>query len=155
MINLQLALLTLLSRLPFMPLYYNGLTKFKPIHVIDLVEILYKVIDSKHNQLILECVGPEVLSFREILDQLLLSINKKRLLIPLPLPLAKFSAKVLQLLPKPLLTEDQLTLLKYDNIESGINKTNYDLGIKSERVFKTELDKYSFNWRTGGQFAKK
>jgi len=147
--------MTLLSRLPFMPLYYNGLTKFKPIHVTDLVEILYQIIDGKHKQLILECVGPEVLSFREILDQLLFSINKKRFLIPLPLPLAKLSAKVLQLLPKPLLTEDQLTLLKYDNIESGINKTNYDLGIKSERVFKTELDKYSFNWRTGGQFAKK
>ena len=99
--------MTLLSRLPFM-LYYNGLTKFKPIHVIDLVEILYKVIDSKHNQLIW-CVGPEVLSFREILDQLLLSINKRG--YNLLLPLAKFSAKVLQLLPKPLLTEDQLTLL--------------------------------------------
>jgi len=146
--------MTLLSRLPIMPLYYGGKTKFTPIHVNDLVEILFDIIQEKKKCVTLECVGPEVLSFKDILEQLLLSINKRRLLVPLPLTLAKFSAKILQLLPTPLLTEDQLKLLKYDNIESGLHKTNYDLEFKTNRIFKNEISKYSFNWTEGGQFAK-
>ncbi len=146
--------MTLINRLPFMPLYYSGNTKFTPIHVTDLVDIIYEMVDQDHPGLILECIGPEVLSFREIIESLLNSINKKRLLFPLPLPLAKISAKVLQLFPNPLLTEDQLNLLKYDNIRSGIYKTNYDLGFKTNKIFKSEVNKYSFNWRAGGQFAK-
>ena len=146
--------MTLINRLPFMPLYYSGNTKFTPIHVTDLVDIIYEMVDQDHPGLILECIGPEVLSFREIIESLLNSINKKRLLFPLPFPLAKISAKVLQLFPNPLLTEDQLNLLKYDNIRSGIYKTNYDLGFKTNKIFKSEVNKYSFNWRAGGQFAK-
>ena len=146
--------MTLLSRLPFMPLYYNGKTKFTPIHVTDLVEILCKTIENKHNKLILECIGPEVLSFKDIINLLLNSINKRRLLLPLPTQIAKMTAKILQILPKPLLTEDQLRLLKYDNVKSGLYKTNYDLGYNANKMFKSEVDKYSYNWRTGGQFAK-
>ena len=146
--------MTLINRLPFIPLYYSGNTKFTPIHVTDLVDIIYEMVDQDHPGLILECIGPEVLSFREIIESLLNSINKKRLLFPLPFPLAKISAKVLQLFPNPLLTEDQLNLLKYDNIRSGIYKTNYDLGFKTNKIFKSEVNKYSFNWRAGGQFAK-
>ena len=82
-------------------------------------------------------------------------MNKRRLLLPLPLPIAKFSAKILQLLPKPLLTEDQLRLLKYDNIKTGMHKTNQDLNLNADRIFKVEIDKYSYNWRSGGQFARK
>ena len=107
--------MSLLSKLPIMPLYYNGSTKFSPIHVNDLVNIIYELIERKNDNLVLECIGPEVFSFKEIIQMLLKSINKKRLLLPLPLPLAKLSAKILQILPNPLLTEDQLRLLKYDN----------------------------------------
>ena len=103
--------MTLLNRLPFMPLYYDGKTKFSPIHVSDLVNILYEIINGNLYKLTLECIGPEILSFREIINKLLKSINKKRILFPLPYPLAKISAKILQLLPNPLLTEDQLNLL--------------------------------------------
>ena len=145
--------MSLLSKFPIMPLYYEGKTKFSPIHVLDLVDIIVKLIDDKPQKLIIECIGPEVLSFKEIINQLLHSIKKKRLLLPLPLPLAKISAKVLQLLPNPLLTEDQLNLLKYDNVKSGVHKTNFDLGFDANRKFKEEIEKYSFNWRSGGQFA--
>ena len=137
-----------------MPLYYNGNTKFSPIHVSDFVDIILKMVEKDNSNLVLECVGPEEISFKEIIKQLLTSMDKKRLLIPLPNSIASLSAKILQLLPKPLLTEDQLKLLKYDNIKSGIYKTNYDLGYKAKRYFKTEIDKYSFNWRSGGQFNK-
>ena len=144
--------MTLLSRLPIMPLYYNGNTKFRPIHVSDIVEVIFKTIYSKHESLILECVGPEVLSFKNILQNLLMSMNKKRILLPLPYPIAKISAKILQLLPNPLLTEDQLNLLKFDNINTGLHKTNFDLNIDAKKLFRSEIDKYSYNWKTGGQF---
>ena len=146
--------MTLLSRLPIMPLYYGGKTKFAPIHVLDLVDILYDLIDGENRNMILECVGPEELSFKEIISKLLFSIKKKRLMIPLPIPFAKISAKVLQLFPRPLLTEDQLKLLKYDNVKSGKYKTNFDIGFKTNRLFSDEIEKYSFNWRDGGQYTK-
>ncbi len=73
----------------------------------------------------------------------------------MPLPIAKISAKVFEIMPKPLLTTDQLNLLKYDNIPSKKYKTNFDLGIKAERTFEMEIEKYSYNWRSGGQFSKK
>ena len=63
------------------------------------------------------------------------------------------TAKLLQLLPNPLLTEDQLRLLKYDNCKSENYKNNFDLGYISKRKFESEINKYSYNWRTGGQFA--
>ena len=146
--------MTLLSRLPFMPLYYNGKTKFMPIHVSDIIDILIGLIHEKNNNLILECVGPEVLTFKQIIQNILLSINKKRILVPLPYTLAKISAKILQILPKPLLTEDQLELLKFDNVKSGKFKTNFELGLGSNKLFKNEIEKYSYNWKTGGQFSR-
>ena len=145
--------MSLLSKLPFMPLYYNGQTKFSPIHVTDLVDIIYNIIESKNENLVLECIGPEVMTFKEIIQKMLLSIEKKRILLPLPLPIAKLTAKFFQLLPNPLLTEDQLTMLKYDNCKSDKYKNNFDLGYISKKKFEDEIYKYSYNWKTGGQFA--
>ena len=61
--------MTLLSRLPLMPLYYNGKTKFSPIHVSDLVEIIFKIIKGNYKNLTLECIGPEILTFKEIIQK--------------------------------------------------------------------------------------
>ena len=152
--NFTTNFMTLLSRLPFMPLYYNGKTKFAPIHVVDLVNIIFDVVQGKTNEQTIECVGPEILSFKEILLKLLNAINKKRLLIPFPLVLAKISAKIFEMMPNPLITVDQINLLKYDNIPSGKYKTNFDLGLKANKIFDEEINKYSFNWRAGGQFSK-
>ncbi len=145
--------MSLLNMLPIMPLYYNGRTKFTPIHVSDMVDIIFNLIESKENNLVLECIGPEVFTFKEIILKLLKSIDKKRILLPLPLPFAKLTAKFLQLLPKPLLTEDQLKLLKYDNCKSDKYKNNYDFGYISNKKFEDEINKYSYNWKKGGQFA--
>ena len=71
----------------------------------------------------------------------------------MPLPLALISAKIFQLMPNPLLTEDQLRLLKYDNILSKKYKNNFDIGIPSKRYFDLEVKKYSYMWREGGQFS--
>ena len=147
--------MSLLSILPLMPLYYNGKTKFSPIHVIDLVDLIVNILDSNEKNLILECVGPEEITFKEIIQKLLKSIGKKRVLLPLPTPIAKLTAKFFQLFPNPLLTEDQLIMLKYNNCKSEIYKNNFDLGYVPTRKFETEINKYSYNWKKGGQFSSK
>ena len=151
--NFSTQFMTLLSRLPFFPLYYSGKTKFMPIHCSDLTDVIYHIISKDSDSQIIECIGPETLTFKEIIETLLKLINKKRLLVPLPLTIAKLSAKFFQLLPKPLLTEDQLKLLKYDNIPSGKYKTNLDIGLPGKLYFKDEVKKYSYMWRDGGEFS--
>ena len=151
--NFTTNFMTLLNKLPFFPLYYSGKTKFMPIHCSDLTDIIFHVIDKQVNSNIIECVGPETLTFKEIIQKLLKLIKKKRILLPLPLPLAIFSAKIFQLLPKPLLTVDQLRLLKYDNINSGKYKTNFEINVPSKKFFDNEVKKYCYMWRDGGQFS--
>ena len=146
--------MTLLRRLPVFPLYYSGKTKFMPIHCSDLTDIICNVIFKNDNLSVIECVGPETISFKEILEKLLILIDKKRFLLPFPLPLATFTAKVFQLLPNPLLTHDQLKLLKYNNITSGKYKTNFDIGVPSTKFFDIEVKKYCYMWKDGGQFSK-
>ena len=80
-------------------------------------------------------------------------MNKKRLLLPFPLLLANLTAKIFELLPNPILTQDQLRLLKFDNVVSGKYKTNIDIGLASKRFFEEEVKKYSYMWRDGGQFS--
>ena len=153
--NFTTNFLTLLNRLPIFPLYYYGKTKFSPIHCSDLTDVILQVINKNIQSNIIECVGPEILSLRNIIEKLLLSIDKKRLLIPLPNAIAKITASFFQLFPKPLLTVDQLKLLKYDNVVSGKYKTNTDIGVPALRLFDEELNKYSYMWRENGQFSKK
>ena len=152
--NFTTSFMTLLNRLPIMPLYYNGDTKFFPIHVSDLTEIIFQTIVNEIKSETIECIGPEELSFKEIIKKLLKAIDKKRLLILVPLPIAKISAFLLGLLPKPLLTSDQLRLLKYNNVPSNKYKTNFDLGFKANKKFEIEIEKYSYNWRSGGEYTR-
>ena len=151
--NFTTNFMTLLNRLPLFPLYYSGKTKFMPIHCSDLTEIILDIIVKKRNLNILECVGPEVITFKEIIKKLLVSIDRKRILFDMPFLLANLTANFFQLLPKPLLTVDQLKLLKYDNLPSGKYKTNFDIGIPSKKYFDEEVKKYSYMWKDGGQFS--
>ena len=151
--NFTTNFMTLLNLLPIFPLYYSGQTKFMPIHCSDLTDVIYKIISNKIYSNIIECVGPEVLTFKEILKKLLKLIGKKRILLSLPLPIANLTAIFFQLLPKPLLTTDQLKLLKYDNILSGKYKTNSDIGVPATKIFYDEVKKYSYMWTEGGQFS--
>ena len=145
--------LNLLNRLPVFPLFYGGNTKFAPIHCSDLTDTIHHVISKNIYSKIIECVGPEILTFKEILQRLLNLINKKRILLPLPLKLAELSASFFEILPNPLLTRDQLRILKYDNIASGKYKTNSDIGMPSKRYFNDEVKKYCYMWKEGGQFS--
>ncbi len=151
--NFTTNFMTFLNRLPIFPLYYEGKTKFAPIHCSDLTDVILNVISNNVNSKIIECVGPEIISFKEILEKLLNLIGKKRLLIPMPLPMAQISARFFEIMPKPLLTIDQLKLLKYDNILSGKYKSNSDIGVPGLRYFDDEVKKYCYMWREGGQFS--
>ena len=153
--NFTTNFMSLLGLLPFFPLYYNGRTKFSPIHCSDLAEIIYYAISKNINSLTLECIGPEVISFKEILERLLKLINKKRLLVPIPLVIAKLSAVFFQFFPSPLITLDQIRLLKYDNVQSGKYKTNFDIGFKKLKNFNEEVEKYCYMWKKGGEFSRK
>ena len=153
--NFTTNLMTLLSLLPLFPLYYEGKTKFSPIHVSELCEIILEIIEKCIIEKIVECVGPEELSFKEILERLLFSIDKKRILFNLPLFLAKIIIFFLEKLPKPLITQDQLTLLKYDNVISNEYKSNIDIGYKAKLRIEDEVKKYSYMWREGGEYSKK
>ena len=147
-------LLNLLSLLPVFPLYYNGKTKFSPIHVTEICEIISNVIDRNICSDIIECVGPEELSFKEIIKKLLNSIDKKRLLIPIPISIANIIAFFFEKFPKPLITRDQLRLLKYDSILSKECKSNIDIGFVSKLRFDDEILKYSYMWKEGGEYSK-
>ncbi len=151
--NFTTNFMTLLNRLPIFPLYYSGNTKFAPIHCSDLTDIIHHIISKKISSKIIECVGPEIITFKEILIKLLKLIDKKRILLPIPLSLATISAKLFEIMPRPLLTRDQLRLLKYDNVPTKKYKTNFDIGVPSLRLFDEEVKKYCYMWRDGGQFS--
>ena len=63
--NFTTNFMTLLNRLPLMPLYYNGQTKFSPIHVSDIVDIIVEMVTGKYKKITLECIGPEQLTFKK------------------------------------------------------------------------------------------
>ena len=151
--NFSTKLMTLLRILPFFPLYYNGETKYSPIHASEVAELIFFVISKRIYSKDIEAIGPEVLSFKKMIQILLKSINKKRFLIPLPLSLAKILASFFQLLPNPLLTTDQLRLLRYDNIKSDEGITNFDIGCPSKILFEKSVNSYSYNWRDGGKYS--
>ena len=151
--NFTTNFMTLLNSLPFFPLYYNGKTKFSPIHCSDLTDVIFHIVSNSIYSKIIECVGPEIITFKEIIQKLLILIGKKRILLPLPLMIANSTAKIFEYMPNPIITRDQLKLLRYDNIKSGRYKTNSDIGVPSIKYFDTEVKKYSYMWREGGQFS--
>ena len=152
--NFSTNLMSLINNLPFFPVYYNGETKFMPIHCSDLTEIILKIIEEKICSNIIECVGPDEINFKEILITLMKLIDKKKYIIPFPLPIAKMTAKFFEFFPNPLLTIDQLNLLKYDNVLSGNLKSNIDINYVCELKFENEVKKYCHMWKESGEYSK-
>ena len=151
--NFTTTFMTILNRLPIFPIYYKGETKFMPIHCSDLTDVIMEVVNKEIKSELIECGGPEILTFREILTKLTSLINKKRILLPVPLIVGKIIANIMSVLPSPLLTKDQLRLLKYDNVYSNKFLTNSKLGVPSKKKFQDEVEKYCYMWREGGQFS--
>jgi NADH dehydrogenase len=147
----------LAKMLPFLPLIGGGGTRFQPVFVGDVAEAIARAADGcAKSGTIYELGGPEVKTFKELLELTLAETNTSRPLIPLPFPIAKLQASFLQLLPKPLLTVDQVTLLETDNVvsETAIleGRTLGGLGI-APRTLGAILPSYLWRFRKGGQFA--
>ena len=138
---------------PALPLIGGGKTKFSPIYVGDVAKAIVKVLEFNNvNPKIYELGGPQNYSFKELMEILLREIKKKRFLINIPFNIAKFQSYFLQMLPKPILTTDQVELLKYDNIPSGEYPNLKDLGIEGKTI-SSILPQYIYRFKTYGQFG--
>src|SRR5207302_9815903 len=105
--------------LPALPLIGGGHTRFQPVFAGDVASALVAAIErSDTGGRIYELGGPESRTFKELMQFLLATIERRRLLVPVPFAIAKLQATFLQFLPKPLLTPDQVELLRYDNVVS-------------------------------------
>ncbi len=143
---------------PVLPLIGGGETKFQPVYVGDVAEAIARAVDGAvEGGRIYELGGPEVRSFRELLEEMLRVVERKRLLVPLPWWLAKLQGRILGLLPNPLLTADQVEMLKHDNVVSGEarqeGRTLEGLGIKPQTT-EAILPAYLWQYRVAGQFTK-
>lgn len=142
---------------PALPLIGGGATKFQPVFVGDIAKAVAQLIDANiASGKTYEFGGPEVESFRELLDFTLQTIGRKRLLVPVPWPVARIQGMIMGLLPKPLLTSDQVELLKHDNVVSADairdGRTLQGLGI-SPRGIEAIVPSYLYRYRKAGEFS--
>ena len=117
---------------PFLPLIGGGRTLFQPVYVKDVSNAVLKVLyDTKTNGKIYELGGPSIYSFKELMELTMRISKKSRLLLNLPFWLADLQARCMEMLPNPMLTCDQVELLKHDNIVSSGAQTLEDLNISA------------------------
>ena len=142
---------------PILPLIGGGETKFEPVFVGDVAEAVARIIDKgKADARTYELGGPEILSFKSLMQFTLDTIGRKRLLVPVPWAIARIQGLVLGALPKPLLTADQVELLKSDNTVSDAarreRRTLEGLGITA-RSIQAVVPSYLYRYRKAGQFT--
>jgi NADH dehydrogenase len=141
---------------PFLPLIGGGATKFQPVFVGDVAQAILKATGgAAKGGTIYELGGPEVRSFKQLMEYVLAITERKRLLLPIPFGLAKLQAQILKLLPTPLLTPDQVESLRADNIVSDAAKaegrTLAELGIEPAAL-EAIVPSYLWRFRKTGQF---
>ena len=138
---------------PMLPLIGGGKTKFAPIYVGDVAKAIVRALEINNSESeIYELGGPKEYSFKELMKILLTEIKKKRFLVSIPWGIARFQSYFLQMLPNPLLTPDQVELLKHSNVVTGNHPTLKDLGITGTEI-QNILPKYIYRFRSGGQFG--
>jgi uncharacterized protein YbjT (DUF2867 family) len=146
-----------LARLsPFLPLVGGGLTRFQPVFVGDVAAAIADMVDGKGKPgFTYELGGPEVKTFKELMEYVLATTERRRLLLPIPFGLARFQSYFLQYLPKPLLTPDQVELLRTDNVVSEEAKrerrTLAAFGIDPVAIAAI-VPSYLWRFRKTGQF---
>jgi uncharacterized protein YbjT (DUF2867 family) len=145
---------------PLLPLIGGGLTRLQPVYVGDVATAVADAVDGNARPgATYELGGPEVLTMREIMEAILATIERRRMLVSLPFGLAGFKALFLQFAPGPLkLTPDQVTLLRSDNVVSDAAKaaglTLEGLGIAADSL-EAIAPQYLWRFRAMGQFQKK
>ena len=142
-----------LARLsPMLPLIGGGGTKFQPTFVGDVARATAKVLnDPATAGKTYELGGPETMTLKQIMELVLKETRRNRILLPIPFGLARAQAIVLGLLPKPLLTVDQVRLLETDNVVSEGALTFRDLGITPEAAGGI-VPSYLWRFRKHGEF---
>jgi len=143
--------------LPALPLAGGGHTRFQPVFVGDVAEAIAKAADGDVRAgKIYELGGPQVCTFRELMEYVLSVTGRRRLLVPLPFGLMKLQATFLQFLPKPPLTPDQVELLKHDIVVSPEaqreDRTLEALGIEPTPMAAV-VPTYLWRFRKAGQFS--
>ena len=144
-----------LSILPIIPVVKMNY-KFQPILVSDVADTIVKAIEAKDNHgKIYEIGGPQVISFGDMVKSIMKTLNKKRFVVEMPMPLAKTQSVLMSMLPiPPMLTIDQCKILsEADNIVSNNHLTLEDLNVKPSDV-EEAMKKWLWRYRDGGQFAK-
>jgi len=144
-----------LSILPVIPVV--GINyKFQPILVTDVADAIVQAIITKDNEgKIYEIGGPKVISFGDMVKSILKTINKKRLVMQMPMSIAKIQSTITDLLPiPPILTKDQCEILsEADNVVSNNQLTLKDLDINPSNV-EEAMKKWLWRYKDGGEFAK-
>ena len=144
-----------LSFLPVIPLVSINY-KFQPILVTDVAAAIIQAIETKDNERkIYEIGGPKIISFGDMVKSILKSINKKRFVVGMPMPIAIAQSTITDLLPiPPILTKDQCKILsEADNVVSNNHLTLKDLEINPADIEKA-MKKWLWRYKDGGQFAK-
>jgi NADH dehydrogenase len=138
---------------PALPLIGGGHTRFQPVFVGDVAAAISASLAMAEAQgRTYELGGPMTYSFKELLEIVLQETGRKRLLVPLPFMLASLNAFFLQFMPRPLLTPDQVKLLRHDNVVAPTAFTLADLGILPTTV-EAEVPAYLWRFRAKGEYA--
>lgn len=137
---------------PFLPLVGGGKTLFQPVYVGDVAQAIQMGLEGKDlTGETYELGGPNIYSFKALLEMLLKEIGRRRPLMPIPFPLANLQATFLELLPVPPLTRDQVRMLRSDNIVKAGAKGFRDIGITPtavEAILPTYLERHRKNGGT-------
>jgi uncharacterized protein YbjT (DUF2867 family) len=141
---------------PALPLPGGGHTRFQPVFAGDVAEAIAKAVDGDVKPgRVYELGGPDVRTFKELMEFTLATVERRRLLVPVPFTVMKLQAAFLQFLPKPPLTPDQVELLKSDNVVAAAaheqGRTLEGLGIIPNSVASIVPD-YLWRFRKTGQF---
>ena len=141
---------------PALPLIGGGHTRFQPVFVGDVGKALAKAVasDEAAGQTY-ELGGPAIFSFRQLMELMLAEIGKRRILLPLPWPVAGMigaAGDLARMLITPPITSDQVRLLKADNVVSGAYPGLAELGI-TPTTLEAVLPSYLYRYRRGGQYA--
>ncbi len=144
--------------LPALPLIGGGHTMFQPVYVADVAEAIARAVEGKvEGGKVYELGGPSKRSFRECMEYMLTVVGRKRLFVPIPWSIAEIQGSILGSLPKPLLTRDQVEILKTDNVVSSAaeaeGRTIQDLGVEPQAM-EAILPTYLWTYRAAGQFTR-
>jgi uncharacterized protein YbjT (DUF2867 family) len=144
---------------PALPLIGGGHTRFQPVFVGDVAAAIAKTVDGEARAgTIYELGGPDLRTFKELMQFVLKTIERNRLLLPVPFFAAKIQASFLQFLPKPPLTPDQVELLHIDNVVSdkaiAEGRTLEGFGVEPQPI-ESIVPSYLWRFRKTGQFKSR